>query len=303
MKSKGREQGYVRWSSIVERPQLTWPDGHGVALVVVVNLEHYDWEEQAGSFSLAEIPGRRGNPPKPDYQVTTWREYGHRVGIFRVMEVLDELGIKPCVAMDAITAAHYPYLVEECSRRKWEFVGHGIAMTRMITSLMSESQERDYITESLTVLREKTGCSVLGWLGPEYGESHRTPRLLMDQGIQYLFDWVNDEQPYQLFDNDRYLVSLPVYLDLDDLHALWYKRLAIGQYVEMIKAAFKVLDRDGKQNGRLLVLNLHPWYIGQPHRIAYLKDALSYIVETRSVWTPVATELVSHYERQLKEQN
>jgi len=293
------EQDYVKWLPIVDRPQLRWPGGENVALLVVVTLEHYDWEHHEGSFSPTDIPGRRGNPPRPDYQVTTWREYGNRIGAFRVMEVLDELGIQASVAMDAVTAMHYPYLVKECLQRNWEFVGHGMAVTRMISSRMSDNEERAYIKESLSVLREKTGQPVNGWLGPEYGESHRTPRLLMDQDIQYVFDWVNDEQPFELCDGTESLVALPVYLDLDDLQALWHKRLPVGKYLEMIKQGFDVLDRDGVSNARLLVLNLHPWYIGQPHRIAYLKEALSYIVASGAVWKPSASRLVSHYKKQI----
>ena len=299
MSDSNHEQAYVIWSPIVDRPQLRWPGGESVALLVVVNLEHYDWEHHEGSFSPAEIPGRRGNPPRPDYQVTTWHEYGNRIGVFRVMEILDELGIKANVAMDTVTAVHHPYVVQECVKRNWEFVGHGIAVTRMISSCMTATEERNYIKETLEVLRRKTGQSVDGWFGPEYGESHRTPSLLIEQGIQYVFDWVNDEQPYQLFDGTRSLVALPVYLDLDDLHALWHKRLPVGKYLEMIKQGFDVLERDGKNNARLLVLNLHPWYIGQPHRITYLKEALSYIVGSSSVWTPSASDLVDYYKNQL----
>ena len=113
MNDSNYEQDYVKWSPIVDRPQLRWPGGENVALLVVVTLEHYDWEYHEGSFSPTDIPGRRGNPPRPDYQVTTWREYGNRIGAFRVMEVLDELGIQASVAMDAVTAMHYPYLVKE----------------------------------------------------------------------------------------------------------------------------------------------------------------------------------------------
>jgi peptidoglycan/xylan/chitin deacetylase (PgdA/CDA1 family) len=124
--------------------------------------------------------------PYPDYARLTHQAYGLRVGIFRVLEVLEKHGIPPTVAMDALTAEHYPYLVRHCVQRGCEIIGHGMAASRMITSKMSEPEERAYVQSSVATLARATGNTPLGWLSPEYGESTRTPSLLAQAGLKYV---------------------------------------------------------------------------------------------------------------------
>ena len=155
-------------------------------------------EPAAGSFQLPTLAGGYGPGPFPD--VTGWshREYGHRVGIFRVLDVLARHGVTPTIAMDVLTAEHYPLLVRHCLGRGAEIMAHGISVSRMITSRMSEEEERDYIQGSVQRLTRATGEAPAGWLRPESGESTRTPGLLAEAGMRYVCDWVNDEQPYPL---------------------------------------------------------------------------------------------------------
>ena len=123
-------------------------------------------------------------------------EYGNRVGVFRVLDTLQRHGFKPTIAMDRLTAEHYPFLVRHCVARGFEFIAHGVSVNRMITSRMPEQEEREYIRTSVDALTRATGKAPSGWLGPEYGESANTPGLLAEAGIRYVCDWVNDEQPY-----------------------------------------------------------------------------------------------------------
>ena len=175
----GMDHEHYDWSPLTQRKKLRWPDNARVALCVIVNLEHLEWSPPPGSYLSPTIGGGRGTRPGPNYLRFSHREYGHRVGIFRVMKVLEKHGIKATVAMDALTAENYPYLVRYCLERNCEFMGHGISVSRMITSTMSEAEERDYIRTSLEALRRATGKAPSGWLGPEYGESFRTPQLLL----------------------------------------------------------------------------------------------------------------------------
>ena len=294
----GMDHEHYAWSPIATRKVLRWPGDARVALCVIVNLEHYDWYPPEGSYQPPGIAGVRSYRPPPDYQPTTWREYGRRVGVFRIMEALDRLGIKAMVAMDALTAERYPILVEECRSRDWEFIGHGVAATRMITSRMSEGEEREYIQRSLEPLRKASGAEVVGWLSPEYGESPRTPQLLAEQGIRYICDWVNDEQPYPLNAPGRELYALPVMLEMDDIWAMWTRRIPVQTYREMLKRGFDVLYEDGATTGRLLVLRLHPWFIGQPHRIKYLRNGLDYIMGHPQVWAARGVEVIDWYRGQ-----
>jgi peptidoglycan/xylan/chitin deacetylase (PgdA/CDA1 family) len=285
------------WSPISKRGMLRWPDQARVALCVLITLEHTEWQPPAGSFQ--SVPGATGmiSRPYPDYARLTHQEYGPRVGIFRVLDVLAHYGIPPTVAMDALTAEHYPYLVRHCLQRGCEIIGHGMAASRMITSKMSEQAERDYIHAAVATLTRATGKAPLGWFSPEYGESPRTPPLLAQAGIQYVCDWVNDEQPYRLTTPQGELFALPIMLELDDVHAMWERRVPVDRYATLLTDSFDVLYRDGARNGRLLVLHLHPWLIGQPFRIGFLHEALGAIIRRQGVWAASGTAIIDWYRR------
>ena len=289
----GMDHAHYDWSPLnASRPALAWPEGARVALGVVVSLEHMEWSRPPGAYQVPNLAGGYGQGPFPDVTAWSHREYGHRVGIFRVLEALDAHGIKPTVAMDAVTAEHYPFLVRHCRTRGDEVIGHGISVNRMITSRMSEDEEREYIRTSIETLARAFGTAPRGWLGPEYGESPRTPRLLAQAGIRYVCDWVNDEQPYRLQVPEGELHALPISFPLDDVNALWDRRIDIDRYAAMIVETFDVLYREGAQNGRLLVLHLHPWLIGQPFRIGALERALDHIVSRQGVWAATGGAIV-----------
>ena len=280
----GMDHEHYDWSPMSTRGRLHWPEQARVALCVLVNLEHMEWAPPEGSFQSPFLSGGLAPRPQPDYARMSHRDYGHRVGIFRVLDVLEKHGIPPTVAMDALTAEHYPYLVRHCQERGCEIVGHGISASQMITSKMTEQEERQYIHTSIEALSRATGTAPLGWFGPEYGESARTPQLLAEAGIRYVCDWANDEQPYRMKTTQGELFSLPIMLELDDVHALWDRRVPIDRYGELLRESFDTLYQDGARNGRLLVLHLHPWLIGQPFRIGYLDAALGAMRRRQGVW-------------------
>jgi peptidoglycan/xylan/chitin deacetylase (PgdA/CDA1 family) len=217
------------------------------------------------------------------------------VGIFRLLDLLGKHGLKPTVAMDLLTAQNYPFLVRYCLSRGCEIMGHGISVSRLITSNMSETEETEYIETAIRGLTEATGASPRGWLGPEYGESARTPQLLARAGIQYVCDWTNDEQPFPMNTPEGELLALPVMLPLDDVIALWDRRVTIGRYVEMLKESFDTVYREGEENGRLMVINLRPWLTGQPFRVRYLDQGLAHIMGKPGVWSATGSEIADWY--------
>jgi peptidoglycan/xylan/chitin deacetylase (PgdA/CDA1 family) len=292
----GMDHNHYDWMPLhTQRATLRWPENASVALCVIVTLEHMEWQRPADAYQIANLAGGYGPSPFPDVTAWSHREYGHRVGIFRVLDVLDRYGIKPTIAMDALTAEHYPFLVRHCLSRGDEIIGHGISVNRMITSRMSEAQEREYIQTSLQALTRATGTAPVGWLGPELGESARTPQLLASLGLRYVCDWVNDEQPYPLNVPQGELYALPITLPVDDVNALWDRRIDIDRYRDMITETFDTLYAEGASNGRLLVLHLHPWLIGQPFRIGRLASALNHIMQHQGVWAATGTEIIDWY--------
>ena len=292
----GMDHDHFDWSPLnATRPRLRWPNNARVALCVIVTLEHAEWKRPPGSFQVANLAGGYGWGPFPDVTAWSHREYGHRVGVFRVLDVLKRHGITPTVAMDALTAQHYPYLVRHCLSRGCEIIAHGISVNRMITSEMSEPEEREYIRASIEAVAEATGKQPAGWLGPESGESQRTPRLLAEAGVRYVCDWANDEQPYRMKVAQGELLALPVSFPLDDVNALWERHIDIDRYGAMIAETFDTLYLEGADNARLLVLNLHPFLIGQPFRIAALDSALAHIGKHDALWKATGAQIVEHY--------
>ena len=294
----GMDHEHYDWSPFPSRGVLRWQRNARLALCVIVNLEHMEWYPPEGSVTTV-LAGGIAPRPFPDFPRLTHREYGHRVGVFRVLDVLEKHGIKATVAMDVKTAENYPYLVRHCLGRGCEIIGHGISASQMISSEMSEEEERRYIQTSLEALKQATGNVPAGWLGPEYGESSRTPQLLAQAGISYVCDWANDEQPYSMNGRPGELFALPLMVELDDVNALWTRRVPTDRYGGSLKECFDTMYRDGEQNGRLLALNLHPWLIGQPFRIGYLDDALGYMTRRQAVWSATGSQIIDWYRRNL----
>ncbi len=291
----GMDHDLWDWSPMYKRPVLRWPEGAQIAVCLLVDLGHYDWKPPEGAFDPPSHTPPMSMSPYPDLVTVTYREYGHRVGIFRVMEVLDKYNIKATVPMDAYTADHYPILVKECQQRGWEIIGHGVTQRQAITSLMSDDEEKQYIQRSLDALRQATGQMPAGWLGPEHCQSARTPALLAEMGIRYVCDFPNDEQPYRVHTPTGELYSLPVMIELGDVMGHFNRKVTIQRWVQMVQEAFDVIYQEGKQNGRMLVLNLHPWCIGQPYRIKYLEQVIEHMVRRQGVWMATGSEIIDWY--------
>ena len=293
----GMDHEHYDWSPISTRGILRWPHDSRVALCVIVSLDKMEWIPPEGSYQAGNLAGGSAVRPFPDYTRVSHREYGHRVGIFRVLDVLEKHGITPTVAMDALTAQNYPYLVQHCLDRGCEIIGPGISVSRMITSNMSEDDEKGYISQSIAALKQATGAAPRGWMGPEYGESYRTPQLLAEAGIKYVCDWANDEQPYPMKSPTGEITALPVMWELDDVGAMANRKVTVHRYCDLLKESFDRLYQDGAVNGRLLGLSLHPWLTGQPFRIGYLDDALGHMTGHSQVW-PASGEAIIDWFRQ-----
>ncbi|MET0293550.1 MAG: polysaccharide deacetylase family protein [Phenylobacterium sp.] len=284
----GMDNPYYPYSPIVRRPTLAWPGGSRIALIVLLHLEYWDLAAPAGAYVDPRFVGEYGSFD-PDYRTWTQRDYGARVGIFRVLELLDRHGLKATVAANSAAVERYPYLVQALKGRGWEFAGHGRYANEMITGAMGEEAERALIAQSLDGLQAATGARPKGWVGQDYGESARTPRLLAEAGLDYVLDWPNDDQPYLM---EGSLVSIPSQPEWDDVQQLWLRRLPMRLYPEMVGEAFDTLHGEG---GRVFVLSLHPWLIGMAHRIAYLGQALERIAGFDGVWNASAAEVAAHF--------
>lgn len=297
----GQDHSHYEWSPIVTRPRLEWPDGAHVALSVIVNLEHFDWYMPPDAPVPVRPFGGGGSAfysRFPNIMGFSHHEYGNRVGVFRVLDVLAKHGIPPTVAMDATVASEYPFLVRACQEAGAEFIAHGSTVRHIIHAGMSEHEERAYIRSSIDALTEATGEAPRGWVSPEFNETVHTPRILAEEGIEYLCDWANDEQPYPMTVPRGELTALPLHLDLDDIFTHYNRNVSIMEFSEIACDTFDELHRSGGENARTLVMSVHPWLMGQPFRIKYLDEALAHMASADRVWKARGGEIVDWYRAQ-----
>ncbi len=291
-RAPGMDHDLYPFSALPDRPPLRWPGGARVAYTVTLYLECWELDPPASAVRDPRFKDPMGDF-RPDYRAYTLREYGNRVGIFRVFDALDRLGIRPTVAANAAACDRYPYLVEECLRRGWEFAAHATHATRMVTAKLDEARERELIARSIDAVASATGSRPRGWVAQDFGETMRTPRLLAEAGLDYVADWPNDDQPYRMTTGQG-LISIPCQAEWDDVQLLWHRRILSQRYPALVAEALSVLHDEGGSSGRYFGLGLHPWLIGMPHRIRYLNEALDRIAGFDSLWQATLGEVATH---------
>ncbi len=289
----GMDHPHYPYSPLPARPVLRWPEGARIAFWVLLHLEYWEMAPPKDAWRDPRLVGEFGSFD-PDYRTWSQREYGNRVGIFRVLELLERYGIKATVAANASACERYPHLIDELRRRGYEFVAHGTHATRMITSRMSEDEERAHIATAIAAVERATGTRPRGWLGQDYGESTRTPLLLAEAGLDHVLDWPNDDQPYMMTVGKPF-VSIPNHAEWDDVQLLWLRRTLTAKYPAIVGEAFATLYAEGARSGRVFGLALHPWLIGMAHRIRYLDEALRTVSAYAGVWQTTAGEIARWY--------
>lgn len=295
MRRYGMDHDRYDWSMLPRRKPVTWPGGARVALWIVPTLEFFPLDQPAKPF---KAPGGMVTP-YPDLRHYTLRDYGNRVGAWRVFDALDTLGLKASVAFNSTVAERYPVLVENVVARGWEVVAGGVDMGKLHYGGMDEAQERAQIDECLSVLRTLSRQPVTGWLSPAKSQSARTPDLLAASGVRYMCDWINDDMPYAFRTASGPLTAMPHTMELDDQTIIFSYKHSEDDFVEQIVDAFETLHEEAAtQGGRILCLSIHPWVSGQPHRIAALEAALGHIARRGGVWSATGAEILAEWERQ-----
>ncbi len=282
-------QSPIGYSALIDRPPLRWPDRARVALWVQVNLEHFTFDEPG-----IGLPPTRTNPPIPDVNNAGWRDYGARVGIWRLMDVLDKHKLRSSTPTNAGVCVHYPEIIREAERRNWEFMGHGITNSRTLSEL-EEAEERAVIRSSLDALTSATGTPPKGWLGPGLAETFETLDLLAEAGIEYVSDWCNDDQPYPIEVRAGRLIGVPYCKDIGDIPAFVGAGLPAERFCQMLCDQFDVLYEEGARTGRIFGIAVHPFIAGQAFRAKWLDRALEYILGHEQVWVTTAGEIADWY--------
>ncbi|MDP6343304.1 MAG: polysaccharide deacetylase family protein, partial [Alphaproteobacteria bacterium] len=285
----GMDHDRYDWSVMFERQPVTWPNGARVALWVIPTVEWFPLDMENTPFKVPGAPER----VYPDYWTYTLRDYGTRIGIYRIMRVLDDLGIKGSVALNSAIAERHPYLVEQINKRGWEIIAHGVDMDKTHHGDLPIDEETQLVEGSLKVLRELSGQDIRGWLSPAKSQSMNTPDLAAAQGIEYMCDWANDEMPYPFRTKSGEILAMPHPLEMDDQHILINLRQSEEEFVAQVQDQFDWLYNEAADgNGRIMAISLHSWVSGQAFRVKPLAEALGYIMNHKGVWSATGGEIV-----------
>lgn len=291
-----RSYGPFAYSPIIDREPLRWPGNARVALWVIPNIEFFSLDE-------AVPPQAGGGGKVPDVPVWSARDYGNRVGVFRLMRVLDRHGIRGSVALNSDLCHRHPRILEEAAARGWELMGHNESNTRRLNAVPPE-EEAGIIHRSLDVIEAATGQRPKGWLGSGLQETWNTLELLERAGVEYVLDWTNDDQPYWMdLPNGRSLISLPYSQEINDKPAFEKHNRTADEFADMICRQFDVLWEEGAESGRVMAIALHPYIVGVPHRIAALDRALEYVCSHDGVWRATGHEIAQHFASQTAPQD
>ncbi|WP_246150427.1 polysaccharide deacetylase family protein [Streptomyces qinzhouensis] len=283
------DQKLYDYSPVTERPPLRWPGGARVAFYVGLNIEHY----RLDAPSTSTFPGTAGLVPDPlNYG---WRDYGPRVGIWRVIESLDRHGIRASALLNSAAGERYPQIVEAGRARDWAWLAHG-RDNSTFHSDMTAGEERRMLASIVGSIERTTGRRPRGWMGPALTQTFRTPELLAELGLSYVLDWTNDDQPYRL--NVPGMLSVPYSVELNDIGLFVGKGMTGPDFVRVVKDQLDRLHADSTaDSGRVMALALHPFVVGQPFRSRYLDEALEYVARHPGVWLTTSDEIAEHYAR------
>ncbi len=294
-RSYGMDHDRYDWSMLADRPSVQWPDGGKLALWVNVCLQFFPLDQQGKPFP----PPGGMTMPYPDLRHFTLRDYGNRVGIFRVLKALDRYGVKPTFAVQGRLAERNPYLMSLLQERGDEVTAHGWHMDALHYGGQDPAEEEEQVKRTLAVLRDRTGQAVRGWLSPARNESAITPELLAANGVRYFSDWVNDDMPYPFRTDNGPLWAMPLSNELEDRFILMNNGHSEQSYAEQLCDACDFLLKEAETGGgRILALNIHPWLLGQPHRIGKLEQVLDYVTAQRDVWSAPAGDILDSFASQ-----
>lgn len=278
----------AEFSPIFDRKPLRLPGDARIVVWVIINMEEWDINE---AMARTVLPVPQGREVMPDIPNFAWFDYGLRVGFWRLKRVLDRRNIPATISLNASLCLSHPQVVRECLDSGWELMGHGF-MQRVLNV---EPDEREVIRRAISTIREFSGSAPRGWMGPGLAETFDTPDILAEEGIEYVCDWCNDDQPYPMKVKTGQLISVPYTLELNDIpiHLVQHHRSA--ELFERAKDQFDTLYQEGAESARVMAISTHPYITGVPHRIGYFDKIFEYISQFQGVVFMTGSEILDWY--------
>jgi len=273
--------GRYGFSPITERKDYDWPGGKRLAFCVVTNLEVYAFRKGFGWD-----PAKTGEPQ--NQRNYAWRDYGNRVGVWRLFDLFDQLGLPAAHNINSLLYDDHPQIFERIRARKDELIGHGRTNSERQGDLW-ELDERRLIDDVTDTIRRMEGTPPAGWMGPAAAESNQTPDLLKEAGYRYIMDWPADDQPFWLKTRSGPLLSVPYPAELNDSASVIHRKDNGREFANMIVDQFDEMIELCVAEPLVMTISLHPFVVGQPHRLRHLRQALRHCVQhpdaARVWWT------------------
>ncbi len=281
----------LSYSAIVDRPRLKLPNDARMVVWVIVNIEEWDPKAQMPRTVLTPPAG---GSPSPDIPNWAWHEYGNRVGFWRLLKTMDDLGLPGALAINGTAVRSYEPISQAALDRGWEFVGHGYTQRNM----QKVEDEREDIRKTAQVISDFTGKRPRGWLGPGLTETWETPDILVEEGYDYVCDWVLDDQPTRLKTRTGSIVNVPYTQECNDVAMMLIQHHTASEYAKRAIDQFDQIYMDADDSARVMALVVHPYIMGAPHRAKYFRLALEHIRARSDVLFWTGEQIADWYQSQ-----
>jgi len=281
---------------IVRRTHFAWPEGNRLALWVVPNLEYFHLDDPLPGIHNERVPAASARVP----DVRSWsiREYGNRVGVWRVFDVLSRYGIRGTAALNSDLCDVHPEIIERALALGWEFMGHCQSNALRLNE-MPPAAEVDAIHATLERIAAATGAKPKGWLGAGVAETWNTLDFLIDEGVDYVADWTCDDLPFRMSIGGRTIMSIPYTLQASDSCQCYNQKATADEFERVLTRQFDCLYRESADAPRVMAISIHPFIVGVPHWIDALDAALAHICSKPGVWRATGGEIVAHFAQQV----
>jgi peptidoglycan/xylan/chitin deacetylase (PgdA/CDA1 family) len=287
-------RGRLDYQPIHQRPPLKLPGGARVAVWTIVNIENW---QPTGPMPRTVLPPPMGQPMLPDVPNWAWHEYGMRVGFWRFLETLSSRGLKATFALNGSCCEVYPQACQAALDAGWDFMGHGLVQQPMHRI----SDQKSAIAETVAAITKFTGRPPRGWESPGLTETDETLDLLAEAGIEYVADWVLDDQPVKLRTRAGDIVSVPYTVEVNDVVMTAIQQSPADEIFRRGRDQFDRLYQEGADIPRVMAISIHPYLTGVPHRIKYLEALYDYIISHDGVVMWTGAEILDWYKSQTRD--
>jgi len=271
-----KTHGRYEYSAITRRPDYAWPGGRRLAVYLGYNIEHFEF-----GAGLGAALGPKS--PEPDVLNFSWRDYGNRVGVWRCLELFEDLKLPVGALINTALYDYCPEVIEAHVKRGDELIGHGHTNSERQGDMAAAAEKR-LLRYCRDRIRKESGKAPLGWLSPWISESFATPDLLAETGYKYTLNWCHDDQPVKFRTTKGSLWSIPYPQELNDIPMIVARQMDGRDFADMIVDNFDEMLRQSKDQPLVMGIALHPYLVGQPYRLRHLRRALKHVAKARRAW-------------------